>query len=219
MAAGIPELDGRQRRCGLHSARKSLATWLYNLGVSDAVIARIIRHETTMTQARYIDPDPGMELEAIRRLPAIFPAVGSFPETQVPQSQGLSTFSQGLIPDRLQNESAFTILSPSDGLLHDNRKPAPVPQEVRRCPSHPSGVDSVSGLSTVEEKPGLNASAAVRETPSGDSRDRVQTTFTSDSGQFLPASESDLNLYAQAVERLGRLLEARYGVGDRNPGI
>ena len=207
VAAGIPELDGRQRRCGLHSARKSLATWLFNLGVSDAVIARVLRHETTMTQARYIDPDPGMELEAIRRLPNIFPgAVENFSDSQVPENTGLRTFSRGIVPDRLKNEVGFTDDSPSDDRLPRQAELSPRSPEGRRTPS----LNGSGGrVPQVGVDPGPDkGSAAGRGSPSGEPRDENRPVSTGQTGHCGTQVDPVL-IFAQAVERLGRLLTER----------
>lgn len=216
VAAGIPELDARQRRCGLHSARKSLATWLYNAGVSDAVIARILRHETTMSQARYIDPDPSMEVDAMGRLPRVFPGVENFPDSQVPQDKGLRTFSRGIVHDRLKNEATFTDHSLSDDRLPRQAELSPRSPEGRRTPSL---TGSGGRVPQVGVDPGPEeGSAAGRDSPSGESRDEDRPASAGLNGHC-GLERDPVLIFAQAVERLGRLLTERRDAthADRSP--
>lgn len=211
-AAGIPELDGRQRRCGPHSCRKSLATWLYNLGVSSAVIERIMRHGGSLTQARYIDPDPAMELEAMARLPRVFP--GSDPDSgkqEVVVPKGLAENVRGIVPNRLRTE----VLSPDTTgavavQLNDQQNAPPVPSDgYRNLQSESSG----GGVPRVGERPRPSASAAGREAPSGAPRDEDRPRSQGQNGYSGPENDPVL-IFARAVERLGRMLERQHGDGS-----
>lgn len=205
-AAGIPELDSRQRRCGLHSCRKSLATWLYNAGVSSAVIERIIRHGGSLTQRSYIDPDPAMELEAIRKLPRVFPGVDNFGESQVPENATDSKNPRGFDPDRLQNQGDCADDVPAVVVHPDQSKPPPVPQDgYGKYPERKLRGVTSSGRERPEPE---RASAAGREAPSGASRDQDRPRFQGRSGYFGIENDPVL-IFARAVERLGRLLSER----------
>lgn len=210
-AAGIPELDGRQRRCGPHSCRKSLATWLYDAGVSSAVIERIIRHGGSLTQARYIDPDPRMELEAIKKLPRVFPSVDNFAGAQVPENARDSKCSRGFVPDRLQNRGDCAEDVPAVVVHPDQSKPPPVPQDgYGKYPERKLRGVTSSG----RERPGpAKASAAGREAPSGASRDQNRPRFQGRSGYFGPENDPVL-IFARAIERLGRMLERQHDHGS-----
>lgn len=76
-SAGVPREDQRGRAATYHSCRKYLATMLDRTGASPGVVARILRHAEGITQARYIDADISAEVEAIQRLPCLWPEIGT----------------------------------------------------------------------------------------------------------------------------------------------
>jgi integrase len=71
--AGVAAEDGRGREATAHGLRKWLATTLDATGASPGVVSRILRHSDNLAQERYIDPDPRAEVEAVGRLPRLWP--------------------------------------------------------------------------------------------------------------------------------------------------
>ena len=204
IAAGIPEVDGRGRRCGLHSLRKAFCTMLYATGASDATISRLARHESSITQSRYIDPDCALEVEAVRRLPKIF-ACGQL--TQVPLCQKLRNGAAKKENMHACGAGEVSISSPSDPVTrsahpHENNPP------VRQTNGVASRGSPPGGLFSVDEQPARESSAARRESRLGDSRDENRPRLQPRNGHSRSANDPVL-IFAQAVELLGRLLESR----------
>lgn len=71
--AGVAAEDARGREATAHGLRKWLATTLDATGASPGVVSRILRHSDNLAQERYIDPDPRAEVEAVGRLPRLWP--------------------------------------------------------------------------------------------------------------------------------------------------
>lgn len=76
-AAGVSREDSRGRSATFHSCRKYLATMLDRTGASPGTVARILRHAEGITQQRYIDADICAEVEAVKRLPELWPESGT----------------------------------------------------------------------------------------------------------------------------------------------
>lgn len=75
--AGIPPDDDRGRTLSQHGCRKFFASILDRTGASPGVVARLLRHATGITQQRYIDPQISEEIEAVEKIPRLWPDPGN----------------------------------------------------------------------------------------------------------------------------------------------
>lgn len=217
IAAGIPELDGRGRRVGIHSLRKAWATMLYDTGASEAVIARLMRHADSITLSRYVDPDTTMEREAAERIPRILD------DGQASESSVLALWKTGRSErnstEPLEISSPIPDDAPAKTSTPANRTTAPVLRKSSQTePSQaPGAVLPVAGVG----RPGPLASAARRERSSDPSRDGHTPHLRGLNGQSRAASEGVLNLLASAaadlaaaVRSLGQAAEVEHGDGE-----
>jgi integrase len=206
VAAEIPEVDARGRRAGMHGLRKAFATWLYETGASDATISRLLRHGATLAQKTYVDPAPTLEVEAVNRLPKIFDGVQ------------VSVYA-GLTPTMPKNENKAAcvnaekpIRSISDPVSR-TAHPAENNPPVRQTNGVASRGSPPGGLFSVDGEPARESSAARRESRSSGSRDQNRPRLQPSNG-YSRAENDAVLIFAEAVARLGRMLERRHGTGS-----
>lgn len=70
--AGIVEFDSRGRRFSPHSARKFFSTVMTQVGVSQKMVDRLMRHAGTV-ESRYYDPSSDEMAQALTHLPRLWP--------------------------------------------------------------------------------------------------------------------------------------------------
>jgi integrase len=74
--AKIAAVDHRGRKTSIHCARKTYCTLIDKPGLSSGLVAKLARHATTLTEARYIDHEEADLWEAVQDFPLLWPDEG-----------------------------------------------------------------------------------------------------------------------------------------------
>ena len=211
-AAGVPELDGRQRPVGFHSLRRGFASLLYAAKAPEATITRLMRHALGITQARYIDPDCTLEVEAVESIPQIFPQVSGRPQVSASQTVQRAEDERAVkkVPSLIADVEKSRYGVPATFESNGTTESAPVSTVERRTSSPLApGADFAVPLATASEH---QASAARRGRSSDQPRDGNASRLGQRMPRGTPQMDRVLNLLAEAhaglVAIAGRLGQA-----------
>jgi integrase len=118
--AKIAMVDHRGRKTSIHCARKTYCTLIDKPGLSSGLVAKLARHATTLTEARYIDHEEADLWEAVQDFPLLWPDEGGdwskiLRKKSPDSSSGLAnTDISGYVGGASPDDADFTDDNPAD---------------------------------------------------------------------------------------------------------
>lgn len=201
-AAGIEAEDYRGRRFSSHSARKYFATTL-GATASEKMVDFLMRHSGRV-EHRYYVPPLEEQASALSALPRLWPASGRGSGIVPPEPPARDP-RQDFSPDDLTNRADLV----EDGTgthegLHENQSRVSSPGSApcpRECQRRWSIAESGTVIGELMRAAGQGRPEATKSS--------VRADYEARNRHFVPHNADDLNLMADFLEVLARLLRSR----------